>query len=708
MLPRDRPLGDGVPAEPPTELWAASRGLSITLLLFLFGASLIVPSLGFTAFLLERNWRAQENDIERRLEQVAADLGHDIDRDLTLLLANLATLAVSPDVAAADWGAVHGKATGSLKPLGIELLYRDRTGRQLMNTRVPWGTALPHSVQAEIDAAVRESLKPHISDIIIGNVAARPVITLTAPVTKGEDLSGFLHMSIDPERFLATMQGQNLPAEWITGLSDRKGVIIARLQRHRDFVGKSLPEELRAVGRERTGVFRTTNVEGVETLRAVYRSPLSGWLVSANIPQSVAYAASFEDMMWIVGLGVVLLLLALAMAVAVGRLVAGPIRAIVDFAGMVEKESVPPPLRSPVREANEIAATLRSAAERLQERTRALRGTLERFNFALRGADIVVFAEDRERRLTWISETAGHGGQVVGLRAEGVLPADAQAQVVALEDQTLATGEPQEGEVRYGSGEAARYFRVHVEPVRDGQGEVTGLLGVSSEITALKQSERRNAFLVRELAHRSKNLLAVVQAIATETMRGSAGLADFNERFASRVRALAKLQDLAVAGSAGSVPLAALVRTQLEPFSDAASGRVRIDGPDVRLTPEAGNSLAMVLHELATNAAKYGALANATGHIELAWQCVEDEHGKRRFRMTWRERGGPAVVEPQRRGFGRKVVGRLTAAALGAEVTLDYPADGLVWGIDAPEHRVVAHGIEDESREASEGHAASP
>lgn len=665
----------------------APGGFSITLLLFLFGASLIVPALGFTAFLLERNWRAQEADVERRLEQVAADLGHDIDRDLTLLLANLTTLAASPDMAAADWGAVHAKATQSLKPLGVELLYRDRTGQQLVNTRVPWGTALPRSLQPEIDAAVSETLKPHISDIILGQVAARPIITLTAPVLKEGALTGFLHMSINPERFLTTMQGQYLPPDWITGLSDRKGSIIARLLRHADFVGKPLPEALRAENRERLGVFRTTNVEGVQTLRAVYRSPLTGWLVSANIPQSVAQAASFADTRWMIGIGAFLLVLALLLAILLGRLVAKPIQAIADFAGMVEKESVPPPLHSPVREANEIAATLRSAAQRLQDRTRTLRGTLERFNVALRGADIVVFAQDRERRLTWISETAGHGGQLIGRRDDEVLPTDAQAEVAALEDRAAASGQAQDGEVRHGRGHDARYFRLHVEPVRDAAGEVSGLLGVSSEITALKQSERRNAFLVRELAHRCKNMLTVVQAIATETLRGGSSLADFNERFASRVRSLAKLQDLTVSGAGGDVPLHALVRSQLEPFADLAQDRVRIDGPDLRLTPEAGNSLAMVLHELATNAAKYGALSSEAGRIDLDWQCSTE--GMPRFRMTWRESGGPPVVPPSRRGFGSKVVGKVTAMALGGVVHHDYPAEGVIWTIDAPFQRIV-------------------
>ena len=398
---------------------------------------------------------------------------------------------------------------------------------------------------------MRSSLRPHVSDLVTGRIAGRQVITLTVPVIGSEGrLDGFLHMSLDPERFLATMESQNLPADWNTGISDRTGAIIARLRRHHEFVGSKLPDELRAQSLERTERLQHRQHRGRRRPCAPPRvSPLTGWLFSANVPMSVVHAASIKDSQWIVGLGGGLLLLALVIAATVGRLVARPVAAIAEHAAIVAHERVPPPLHSPVREANEVAAVLRYAARQLQERSQELRGTLDRFGVALRGADIVVYAQDRERRVTWISETAGHGARVLGRRADEVLPPDSFAGAAALEERALASGEPQEGEVQHGTGDEARHFRLHIEPVRDGGGRVNGLLGVSSEITALKQSERRNALLARELAHRAKNLLAVVQAIASETGRTAASIADFNERFTARVQSLARLQDLAISGT---------------------------------------------------------------------------------------------------------------------------------------------------------------
>ena len=181
----------------------------------------------------------------------------------------------------------------------------------------------------------------------------------------------------------------------------------------------------------------------------------------------------------------------------------------------------------------------------------------------------------------------------------------------------------------------------------------------------------------------------MVHAIASETGRTAASVADFNARFTARVQALARLQDLAMGVSGAGAPLRELVRSQLEPFVDPASERVRIDGPDVRLTAEAGNSLTMALHELATNAAKYGALSNAQGQVAIRW-AREDEGPAQRFRLEWRESGGPPVVEPQRRGFGRKVLGRLASGSLDGEAALDYRSQGVVWTLAARWERVVA------------------
>ena len=689
------------PAAAPDTAPASARpagGLRLATLLLLFGASLVVPTLVATGLLLEREARTETEQLERRVEQVAGDLADDIDRQLELMAATLSVLAGSPQLATGELQAFHERAAATLHPLGLQLLYRGLDGQQLLNTRVPWGTPLPRRPLPEIDDAVRTTLKPHYSDMLVGAVAQRPVVTLTVPVLIEGALRGFLHMSIDSERLLAILKGQHLPPSWNTGLSDRNGVIIARLVRHDDFVGTKLPDELRAQSRREIGAFRTTNIEGVETVRAATVSARSGWLVSANVPASVVRAAFVANLWSMAGVAIALALLALGLALFVARLIARPIQAIADFAVMVENEHIPPPLRSPVREANEVASALRLASERLQDRTRALRQTLDRFNIALRGADIIVFVQDTERRFTWISDSDDAFRQdLLGHREEDALPPESQDAAIVLRQRALATGQPQEGEVPMGTGNEARFFRVRVEPMHGPEGEMVGLLGVSAEITALKREQQRNTVLVRELAHRSKNLLAVVQAIAHETMRTGQGMDkgtvqkgqdDFMERFGARLSALARLQDLVVSGARGGVELRELVISQLVPFAEPGP-RLEVDGPSLRLRPEAANALGMALHELATNAAKYGCLSGPQGTVSIAWRFDPDADGTRRFRLSWRERGGPPVAAPARRGFGRSVVVEMTAATLNGRASLDYPAEGAHWQVDAPATNIV-------------------
>ena len=184
-------------------------GLRLATLLLLFGASLVVPTLVATGLLLEREARTETEQLERRVEQVAGDLADDIDRQRELMAATLSVLAGSPPLATGGLQAFHDRAAATLHPLGLQLLYRGLDGQQLLNTRVPWGTPLPRRQLPEIDDAVRTTLKPHYSDMLVGAVAQRPVVTLTVPVLIEGALRGFLHMSIDSERLLAILKGHS-------------------------------------------------------------------------------------------------------------------------------------------------------------------------------------------------------------------------------------------------------------------------------------------------------------------------------------------------------------------------------------------------------------------------------------------------------------------------------------------------------------------
>ncbi len=229
--------------------------------------------------------------------------------------------------------------------------------------------------------------------------------------------------------------------------------------------------------------------------------------------------------------------------------------------------------------------------------------------------------------------------------------------------------------------------------LRDGR--PTRLLGASIDVTERKRYEQHLRFLLRELSHRSKNLLAVIQAMAGRTARSAETVDDFRRRFGERLMGLAASHDLLVNQNWLGVSVENLVRGQLSPFADPHDPRVQIHGPNIDLKAEAAEALGLALHELATNSVKYGALRDLAGTVDITWTVygspeasAEGHHAAasevRRFRMEWIERTVEPIATPTHKGFGRMVIEHTVEATLRGVVALDFPPEGLRWCIDAP------------------------
>lgn len=204
-----------------------------------------------------------------------------------------------------------------------------------------------------------------------------------------------------------------------------------------------------------------------------------------------------------------------------------------------------------------------------------------------------------------------------------------------------------------------------------------------------KDRDEREAhvrLIMRELSHRSKNLLAIVLAIARQTARNTANFEEFEQRFSSRIQALADAHDLLVEQQWVGAALDELVRAQLSAFG---MEKVTIRGDKVLLRAEAVQNVALALHELATNASKYGALSASEGRVVIEWTPLGDGADSGGIRLTWRETGGPPVKEPERKGFGRFVLERVTVNALGTGGT-EFKPTGLIWTCDITAEHLVA------------------
>lgn len=216
------------------------------------------------------------------------------------------------------------------------------------------------------------------------------------------------------------------------------------------------------------------------------------------------------------------------------------------------------------------------------------------------------------------------------------------------------------------------------EPIRDAHGDVAFVLQNALDITEKHHSERANEVLMRELDHRVKNSLATMQAVARMSLVDSKTMQDARDDLLARMHAMSEVQNLLVEKNWKGSHVEAVLANAMSPFGyDAdAAGRITLDGPHVTVTAKQTQALSMALHELATNASKYGALSNDEGTIHIGW--TYDQAGNGHFGLTWRESGGPEVRKPSRKGFGTTMLTRILAQEINGDISLEYNADGLV------------------------------
>jgi PAS domain S-box-containing protein len=206
---------------------------------------------------------------------------------------------------------------------------------------------------------------------------------------------------------------------------------------------------------------------------------------------------------------------------------------------------------------------------------------------------------------------------------------------------------------------------------------VASFVGTVRDITERKEREEKEHVLMREINHRAKNMLSVVDAIAHQTVASSPE--DFVERFSERIQALSANQDLLVRNEWNGVEIEGLVHAQLALFADLIGSRIAVHGPKLCLKSASAQAIGLALHELTTNAGKYGALSTDRGRVDISWGTARNT-----FAMSWSERDGPPVSPPKQRGFGTTVMQALAERSVDGEVDLDYATSGLVWRLTCP------------------------
>jgi PAS domain S-box-containing protein len=329
-----------------------------------------------------------------------------------------------------------------------------------------------------------------------------------------------------------------------------------------------------------------------------------------------------------------------------------------------------------------------------------LRKSEERFRSSVLHSPLpMMLFDNREEILavsrSWLDESGYSSAELCRLedwtdRAHG----QRSAEVLKILRQIIATeppARPSEGVIRTKDGRERLWSFVKSPMGAQSDGRRV-FVTVAQDLTERKAHEEHVELLMREINHRAKNMLNLVLAIARQTVAHEPE--DFIQRFTDRIQALAANQDLLVRNEWQRVDMEDLVRAQLAHLADLVRSRIEVSGPKLRLNAAAAQAIGLTLHELATNAGKYGALSIDTGHVDVYWHS-----DKGTLTMSWTERDGPPVAPPQRRGFGNTVIVSMAKTAVDGEVQLDYAPSGLVWRLTCP----AANALEPYEREQNSG-----
>ena len=711
------------------------RSWSIKSHFLFFGLILASPLAALSAFLIFEIGNTIRAETEQRMTQVVAGIAADIDRDLQRRITILQILATSATLAEGDLAAFHAHAQGAAKDAKAGIFLVDPSLRQLLNTNVPFGTSLPDYGAPEAALRTIQTKAPQVSNFFIGRIIQRPVFDLAIPVVKGEKVAYVLAMGLEPALLDEVLRDQQLSSEWIVDVADSTGTIIARSSESSKYVGTPLGAELSS--QRSNTVNRTVDGEGSAVLRAVARSRISNWQVVVSVPQDLADAPLKRSYIFLGLWSAVALLLTALLATWFARGMARPIAVASGAAASLVRRQPIAPYDSKVREANELIAVLRSAgaelseaekqrelaeeqrrladielSERVRRRT-ALYRFVDRLHRAASLVEVYDAALDTivdtlrcDRASILVRDNAGvvHFVAWRGLSeayrqaVEGHSPwarDEADPRPLTVPDVTTAEMEDSLkaiirkegiGALAFipliAGGELAGKFMIYYDTPHVFEDEEIGLSQTIARQLALsvdrKQADETEKMLVAELQHRTKNLFAVIQALAHSSLRGNEILEEARQAFSSRLIVLARAHDRLLNASWKGISLSDLVRLELEAFP----GRASIDGRDVVLVPQAAQNFALALHELSTNAVKYGALSKPEGHISVSW-TIMGGNGARVLKFRWQETGGPPVTQPTREGFGTS----LLKMTLG-DARIEYAPEGLIYEVEMPKDQI--------------------
>lgn len=657
-----------------------------------FAATLILPILAFASLVFWLYGVGERTRLENTALQDAREIAQGVDALLGDLISSAQILALVPTLRQGSLADIYRLTQDMSRTLDIQATVSAADGQELVNPLAILGAPLP-KMSLPTDQMVIRTRRPYVSDLFIGAIDQTPLFAVIVPVFREDGQTIYLLDLRFPVSRLKGMLSprEQRPAHRRAAIVDRAGIIMAHDPRHEDFVTKPAPPDLLENTKDRAGTWVGVASDGHPIFAAYARPQLADWRIVIGLKQTALTAPLRRSLGWLAAIGVGLLTASGVLAWVFGARFSASIRALAANAAAVGQGEVVSSIQTSNREVWRVGEALVRASVDLHERDAALRESEERLRLAILAGRMGVWQHDLKADTIVASPELN---QLLGLPADAASGSDElwsryipgeRERIRAQIDCALSRGERSvELEMRctWPDGQSRWHLlraTIFVAP----DGTPSTVTGVVVDITERKRWEEHQQLLINELNHRVKNTLATVQSIATQTLRHATTSQEAKEALEVRLLALSRAHNVLTREHWEGADLNEIVAEAVAPYSAVGATRLHIVGPSVRLSPRMALSLALVLHELATNAVKYGALSGDTGEVRIAWWLSQDD-GESQLHLTWVESAGMPVPTLTRRGFGTRLVERSVTGELKGVARFDFRPEGLVCAIDVP------------------------
>jgi PAS domain S-box-containing protein len=636
---------------------------------------------------------------EERLEDSARGLALAVDAEINNHLTTLAALAASPllDGGSTNLEAFYMHARRAAEAVHSPVVVIAPDLSQLMTTERPFGETLPHTNAAEVVRAVFGTSRPSVSNLLVGAISGRRLIVVAVPVLRDGRAALVVLTRMEPER-LSNMLSVHVASsdDRVATLTDGRQQAVARSHDFGRFVGTAAPPDWSRLipDGESAGIGLVHSLDERPLIYAQHRlSRAPDWRVGVAQP-ATAYRASWQRPLLGLGIGGGMVLLATAVgAAALGRRIIVPVDVLTQKA----------------RKITHGGGTLQGLPASHVTEFEALRGSIAEADLALRrGEARFVRALEAARVGAWnwdpvtdVMSSSPQREEALTGRAGRSLRNFAAFLATVHSDDRFAVREAMrrvldretddfEAEFRavWPDG-TVRWLRSAGRAIADVNGGIHEIAGVSMDVTEQVEDARRRETLAREVDHRARNALAVVQSILHLTPADDPRI--FAEAVGGRVAALARAHSLLADEGWSGADLRAVIDRELA--ARAAAGTIApflLDGPQVYLAPTAVQPLTMVLHELATNAVRHGGLSSPGGTVKIIWWLSRQTGGSTLLYLRWAELGGsPVTGPPTRRNFGFRFIDSTIRGQLGGSLERNWTPSGLVCEIALPSVRIL-------------------